>query len=51
MILTNGDKGDAEAMKDRVKEFLDKELNLRLSQEKSSIRHAEDGLSFWGMTW
>ncbi|MCS4195167.1 group II intron reverse transcriptase/maturase, partial [Salinibacter ruber] len=48
MILTNGDKGAAEAMKGRVEEFLDEELNLRLSQEKSSIRHAEDGLSFLG---
>ncbi len=48
MILTNGDKGAAEAMKGRVEEFLDEELNLRLSQEKSSIRHAQDGLSFLG---
>ena len=48
MILTSGDKEDAEAMKGRVEEFLDEELNLRLSQEKSSIRHAEDGLSFLG---
>jgi hypothetical protein len=48
MILTDGDKETAEAMKDRVEEFLDEELNLRLSQEKSSIRHAQDGLSFLG---
>ncbi|WP_259220692.1 group II intron reverse transcriptase/maturase, partial [Salinibacter ruber] len=48
MILTDGDKGDAEAMKERVEEFLDEELNLRLSKEKSSIRHAQDGLSFLG---
>ncbi len=48
MILTNGDKGAAEAMKGRVEEFLDEELNLKLSQKKSSIRHAEDGLSLLG---
>ncbi|WP_162892963.1 group II intron reverse transcriptase/maturase [Salinibacter ruber] len=48
MILTNGDKGVAEAMKGRVEEFLDEELNLKLSQKKSSIRHAQDGLSFLG---
>jgi group II intron reverse transcriptase/maturase len=48
MILTNGDKGAAEAMKGRVEEFLDEELNLKLSQKKSSIRHAQDGLSFLG---
>ncbi|MCS3632584.1 group II intron reverse transcriptase/maturase [Salinibacter ruber] len=48
MILTNGDKETAEAMKGRVEEFLDEELNLKLSQKKSSIRHAEDGLSFLG---
>ena len=48
MILTGGRKDRAVAMKENVEEFLYEELNLRLSQEKSSIRHAEDGLSFLG---
>jgi group II intron reverse transcriptase/maturase len=48
MILTDGQKGRAEAMKERVEQFLEEELNLRLSQEKSSIGHAQDGLSFLG---
>jgi len=48
MILTDGHKGRAEAMKERVEKFLGEELNLRLSEEKSSIGHAQDGLSFLG---
>ena len=48
LLLTNGTKGRAEKMMGRVEEFIDEELNLTLSDEKSELNHAEDGFSFLG---
>jgi group II intron reverse transcriptase/maturase len=48
LLLTNGTKGRAEKMMERVEDFLDEELNLTLSEEKSELNHAEDGFSFLG---
>lgn len=48
LLLTDGTKGKAEKMMRRVEDFLDEELNLMLSDEKSELNHAEDGFSFLG---
>lgn len=48
LLLTNGTKGRAEKIMERVEDFLDEELNLTLSDEKSELDHAEDGFSFLG---
>ena len=48
LLLTNGTKGRAEKMMERVEDFIDEELNLTLSDEKSELNHAEDGFSFLG---
>lgn len=38
-----GPKSEAEEIRDRISEFLEGELNLELSNEKSLITHARDG--------
>lgn len=48
LLLTNGGKGRAEKMMERVEDFVSEELNLTLSEEKSDLIHAEDGLNFLG---
>lgn len=48
LILTNGPKHHAERMMERVEEYLDEELKLDLSEKKSELTHAQDGLSFLG---
>jgi group II intron reverse transcriptase/maturase len=48
LLMTNGRKGRAEKMMERVEDFLTEELNLTLSEEKSELIHAEDGFSFLG---
>lgn len=48
LLMTNGKKGRAEWMMDKVGSFASEELNLTLSDKKSELRHAEDGLSFLG---
>ena len=48
IILTNAPRHHAERMKERVEQFLDEELCLKLSEEKSSITHAQDGINFLG---
>jgi len=48
LILTNGPKHHAERMMKRVEEYLDEELKLDLSEKKSELTHAQDGLSFLG---
>jgi len=48
LIMTNGRKYRAQDMMKEVKDFLAEELHLELSQEKSSLTHAQDGLSFLG---
>jgi group II intron reverse transcriptase/maturase len=48
LIMTDGPKSRAEGMMGEIKSFLEEELRLKLSAEKSSLAHAEDGLSFLG---
>jgi group II intron reverse transcriptase/maturase len=48
LIMTNGRKYRAQDMMEEVESFLAEELRLELSQKKSSLTHAEDGLSFLG---
>lgn len=48
IILTNAPRHHAERMKERVEDFLDDKLCLELSEEKSSITHAQDGINFLG---
>ena len=48
LIMTNGRKYRAQDMMEEVESFLGEELRLELSQKKSSVTHAEDGLSFLG---
>jgi group II intron reverse transcriptase/maturase len=48
LILTSGPKHHAERMMGRVKKYLDEELGLNLSEKKSELTHAQDGLSFLG---
>jgi len=48
LIMGNGPKHHAERMMERVEDFLVEELNLTLSEKKSELVHAQDGLSFLG---
>lgn len=48
LIMTNDRKHVAEDMMGEVENFLAEELHLELSPEKSSLTHAQDGLSFLG---
>lgn len=48
LIMGSGRKHRAEAMMRRVETFIDEELNLALSDKKSELIHAQDGLSFLG---
>ena len=48
LLMTNGKKGRAEWMMEKVGSFVSEELNLMISDKKSELRHAEDGLSFLG---
>lgn len=48
LFLTNGTRKRAETMLRRVETFVEEELNLTLSEEKTELVHAEDGVSFLG---
>jgi len=48
VVMTNGTKRDAEAMRDRIKHFLTDTLKLTLSVEKTKITHINDGFRFLG---
>jgi group II intron reverse transcriptase/maturase len=48
LILTNGSKGTAEEMLKRVGNFVREELNLELSDKKTELVHATDGIDFLG---
>ena len=48
LFLTNGNRENAEEMKERVGSFVSEELNLTLSEEKTQLVHAEDGINFLG---
>jgi group II intron reverse transcriptase/maturase len=48
VILWNGTRQDALALRDELKQFLADELHLELSEEKTHITHLTDGLDFLG---
>jgi group II intron reverse transcriptase/maturase len=48
LVLTNGSKKDAERMKERVRDFVNEELDLTLSEKKTQLVHARDGFEFLG---
>jgi group II intron reverse transcriptase/maturase len=45
LLLTNGTKGRAEKMMERVEDFIDEELNLTLSDEKSELNTQKTALA------
>jgi Group II intron, maturase-specific domain./Reverse transcriptase (RNA-dependent DNA polymerase)./HNH endonuclease. len=48
LLLTNGSRKNAEAMKEKVSDYLSDQLNLTLSSEKTTVVHANDGFDFLG---
>jgi len=48
VILTNGTKENAEAMREELTEFLTTTLKLNLSREKTKVTHINDGFDFLG---
>jgi len=48
VVLCNGTKADAHAMRDKLHEFLSQRLKLTLSLEKTKITHIDDGIRFLG---
>ncbi len=48
VVMTNGTRAEAEAMRDRIFEFLTRELKLTLAVEKTKITHVNDGFTFLG---
>jgi RNA-directed DNA polymerase len=48
VVMCNGDKSEAEAMKLELKQFLADGLMLTLSDEKTKITHIDDGFKFLG---
>jgi RNA-directed DNA polymerase len=50
VILANGSKGQAETVRDEVRNFLSTNLRLTLSMEKTKITHLNDGFDFLGFT-
>jgi RNA-directed DNA polymerase len=50
VILSNGTRMQAEALRDEVRTFLSAKLRLTLSMEKTKITHLNDGFDFLGFT-
>jgi group II intron reverse transcriptase/maturase len=48
LFLTNGTRERADKMKERIRNFVNEELNLTLSEKKTEIVHASDGFEFLG---
>jgi group II intron reverse transcriptase/maturase len=48
LLMTDGTRGRAEEMMERAGGFVGGELNLTLSEKKSRLVHAQDGLNFLG---
>jgi group II intron reverse transcriptase/maturase len=48
VVLCRGTKAQAEAMKQELKEFLEHELKLSLSWDKTQVTHVKDGFRFLG---
>jgi group II intron reverse transcriptase/maturase len=48
VVLCNGTRAQAEAMRDEIRAFLSSTLHLTLSMEKTRITHVNDGFDFLG---
>ena len=48
VVMCNGTRANAEAMKRELQQFLADELRLTLSEEKTKITHVNDGFRFLG---
>ena len=48
VVLSNGTKGQAYALRDELQEFLSEELHLTLSMEKTKVTHLNEGFDFLG---
>ncbi|MBE2264623.1 MAG: group II intron reverse transcriptase/maturase [Flavobacteriales bacterium] len=48
IVLCNGTKAQAEAIRDEIRQFLQDTLKLELSEEKTVVTHACDGFDFLG---
>lgn len=48
LLLSNGRKREVEEMEERLREYLDTELALTLSERKTEIVHVNDGFDFLG---
>jgi group II intron reverse transcriptase/maturase len=48
IVMCNGTRAQAEAMKEELSQFLSTELKLKLSKEKTKITHINDGFTFLG---
>jgi RNA-directed DNA polymerase len=48
VVLCNGTKGQAEEIKEELYQFLNDELRLTLSREKTKVTHLNDGFRFLG---
>jgi RNA-directed DNA polymerase len=51
VVFSNGTKEETEAFKVELKEWLQTELKLTLSEEKTAVTHMTDGFDFLGFTW
>ena len=50
MFITRGSKQYAERLRDRIRELLDRDCGVRLSDEKTRITHVRDGFDFLGFS-
>ena len=48
VVMCNGPKAEAEAMKEELYQFLKSTLKLKLSKEKTKVTHVNDGFEFLG---
>jgi len=48
IVMRNGTRAQAEAMKEELSQFLASELKLKLAKEKTKITHINDGFTFLG---
>jgi RNA-directed DNA polymerase len=48
VVLCNGTKAQAEALREELRRYLETELKLKLSMEKTKVTHLNDGFKFLG---
>ena len=48
VVISNGTKAEVKATKQAIQQFLENELHLTLSEEKTVITHVNDGFNFLG---